>query len=265
MWQQKRVSVVFPAYNEAPNITRAVREFQGPGVVDELLVVDNNSTDGTADLARQAGARVVREPRQGYGHALQCGLREATGDLVILAEPDGTFMGKDVLKLLVYADDFQLVMGTRTSSVFIWQGANMGWFLKWGNWAVAKFLQALFNGPALTDMGCTLRLIHRSALKKILPDLTVGSSHFLPEMVTLALLAKIPMVEISVNYCPRVGESKITGQVSRAIRVGFRMISLVLWYRVTRWGLWRLTVRRDRRRRNLGMAGRSAPTGSKRR
>ncbi len=261
MWQGQRVSVVFPAYNEAPNIARAVKEFQSPGIVDEILVVDNNSSDGTAELARKSGAQVVVEQRQGYGHALQCGLREATGDLIILAEPDGTFMGKDILKLLVYADDFQLVMGTRTSSLFIWQDANMGWFLKWGNWVVAKFLQAFFNGPALTDMGCTLRLIHRKALKKILPDLTVGGSHFLPEMVTLALLAKIPMVEISVNYCPRVGESKITGQLYRAFRVGFNMIALVLWYRFTRWGMWRLNVRRDRRRRrSLGVAARSSQT-----
>lgn len=257
MWQQKRVSVVFPAYNEAPNVTRAVKEFAAVGLIDEILVVDNNSSDGTGELAAKAGARVVREQRQGYGNALQCGLREATGDLIILAEPDGTFMGKDVMKLLVYSDDFQLVMGTRTSSLFIWHGANMGWFLKWGNWIVAKFLQIIFNGPALTDMGCTLRLIHRSALKKILPDLTVGGSHLLPEMVTLALLAKIPMVEISVNYCPRVGESKITGQIHRAFKVGFAMIGLVLRYRFTRWGFWKLNVKRDRRHSNLGISRRA--------
>lgn len=257
MWQQKRVSIVFPAYNEAPNIARAIKEFQAVDVLDEILVVDNNSSDGTGDLALKAGARVVREQRQGYGNALQCGMREATGDLVILAEPDGTFMGKDILKLLVYSDDFQLVMGTRTASLFIWQGANMGWFLKWGNWIVAKFLQMIFNGPALTDMGCTLRLLHRSALKKIVPNLTVGSSHLLPEIVTLALLAKIPMVEISVNYCPRVGESKITGQIHRAFRVGFNMIGLVLWYRLTNWGFWAYKPKRGRRRQNMGISARS--------
>ncbi len=256
MWQQKRVSVVFPAYNEASNIARAVKEFQAVGLIDEILVVDNNSSDGTGDLAAKAGARVVREQRQGYGNALQCGMREATGDLVILAEPDGTFMGKDIMKLLVYSDDFQMVMGTRTASLFIWQGANMGWFLKWGNWIVAKFLQVIFNGPALTDMGCTLRLLHRSALKKIVPNLTVGGSHLLPEIVTLALIARIPMVEISVNYCPRVGESKITGQIHRAFKVGFAMIGLVLWYRLTRWGMWQHKPKRGRRQ-NLGISARS--------
>jgi hypothetical protein len=61
-------------------------------------------------------ARVVRETAQGYGHALRRGLREATGDLVIMAEPDGTFVGRDVMKLLAYADDFEMVCGTRTTA-----------------------------------------------------------------------------------------------------------------------------------------------------
>ena len=92
MYGAKSVSIVFPAYNEGDNIRRAVEEFAIPGVVDEVVVIDNNSRDATATEAAAGGARVVRETRQGYGYALQRGLREATGDLVILAEPDGTFV-----------------------------------------------------------------------------------------------------------------------------------------------------------------------------
>ena len=81
MWGDgKRVSIVFPAYNEAANIARAVREFRAVEVVDEVIVVDNNSRDGTGDLAREAGARVIHEGRQGYGNALRRGLREADGE-----------------------------------------------------------------------------------------------------------------------------------------------------------------------------------------
>jgi len=247
MWQQQCVSVVLPAYNEAKQIAKTIEEFQASGLVDELIVVDNNSTDGTADIAAASGARVVRESKQGYGFACRRGLREAAGDLIVLSEPDGTFLGKDLLKLLAYADDFQIVFGTRTSRVFIWEGANMGWWLKWGNWAVAKMLQALFNGPALTDVGCTMRLIHRTALRKIQRKFSVGGSHFSPEMMILALLHQVSMVEIPVNYCTRVGESKITGQLTRAIRVGLRMIALILRYRLTHGGGWRLS-RRWRRR-----------------
>src|SRR5204862_7578235 len=91
------------------------------GVIDEVIVVDNNSRDRTAAEASATRARVVRETAQGYGHALRRGLREATGDLVIMAEPDGTFVGRDVLKLLAYAEDFEMVCGTRTTRELIWK------------------------------------------------------------------------------------------------------------------------------------------------
>ena len=120
MWDDgKTVSVVFPAYNEAANIARAVRDFQAVPAVDEVLVVDNNSKDGTGELARAAGARVILETKQGYGNALQRGLREATGDYIILAEPDGTFVADDVVKLLAYAHELDMVMGTRTTRELI--------------------------------------------------------------------------------------------------------------------------------------------------
>jgi len=234
VWQGKRVSVVFPAYNEEPNVAAAVRDFGGVAPVDEIVVVDNNSRDRTAQYAAQAGARVVAEPRQGYGFALRRGLRAATGDYVVLAEPDGTFMGKDVLKLLSYADDFDLVLGTRTTRELIWHEANMGLFLRWGNWVVAKLLQALFDGPSLSDCGCTLRLVRRDALEPMQRRFTVGGSHFLPEMVCLALLAGLRVIEVPVNYRGRVGESKITGSLGTGVRVGLRMIGLILRYRLSR-------------------------------
>jgi glycosyltransferase involved in cell wall biosynthesis len=232
MWQGQRVSVVFPAYNEEAGIAAAVDDFGGVEAVDEVLVVDNNSVDLTAARAATAGARVVHEPRQGYGNALRRGLSEAQGEYIVLAEPDGTFMGKDVLKLLAYADDFDLVLGTRTTRELIWHGANMGWQLRWGNWVVAKLLQVLFGGPSLSDCGCTLRLVRRSAAERMLPRFTVGSSHFLPEMVCLALLEGQRLVEVPVNYRDRVGESKITGSMQTALRVGARMIGLILRYRL---------------------------------
>jgi glycosyltransferase involved in cell wall biosynthesis len=232
MWQGHRVSVVFPAYNEEAGIAAAVADFGGLDAVDEVLVVDNNSRDQTAERAKSAGARVVQEPHQGYGNALRRGLAEAQGEYVVLAEPDGTFMGKDVLKLLAYADDFDLVLGTRTTRELIWHGANMGWQLRWGNWFVAKLLQVLFGGPSLSDCGCTLRLVRRSAVAHMLPRFTVGGSHFLPEMVCLALLEGQRLVEVPVNYRDRVGESKITGSMQTALRVAARMVGVIVRYRL---------------------------------
>ncbi len=232
MYHNKTVSVIFPAYNEENYIRAAVEDFFSNGVVDEIVVVNNNSKDRTDAEARQTAARVVLETKQGYGNALQRGLREASGDIIILAEPDSTFMGKDVLKLLAYSDDFDMVCGTRTTAELIWREANMGWFLRLGNWIVAKFTQFLYNTCSLSDMGCTMRLIHRTALQKFVNDLTVGGSHFLPEMIVLAKREKLKVIEIPVNYRGRVGESKITGNLKGTLRTGFRMIALVLRYRL---------------------------------
>ncbi len=234
MYGGRTVTVVFPAFNEEQHIRQAVEEFLAPGVVDDVIVVDNNSRDRTAEEARATPARLVTETAQGYGHALRRGLREATGDLVILAEPDGTFVGRDVLKLLAYADDFDMVCGTRTTRELIWAQANMGWFLRLGNLAVAKFLQVLHGGPSLTDCGCTLRLTHKTAVDRIVGDLTVGGSHFLPEMIILALRGGLRVIEVPVNYRGRIGESKITGTLTGTLRTGFAMIGLILRYRFAR-------------------------------
>jgi glycosyltransferase involved in cell wall biosynthesis len=233
MYGGRTVSIVLPAYNEEQYIRAAVEDFFASGVVDEVIVVDNNSRDGTAKEAAATRARMVTETNQGYGHALRRGLAEATGDLIILAEPDGTFMGRDVLKLLAYSDDFEMVCGTRTTRELIWTQANMGWFLRVGNWAVAKMIQFLYGGPSLSDCGCTLRLVHREAFAKIQQDLKVGGSHFLPEMVILALKRNLRIIEVPVNYRGRVGESKITGSLGGTLRTGFRMIGIILKYRLT--------------------------------
>lgn len=235
MYDGKTVGVVFPVFNEEQNLAQAIQDFFAVGCIDELIVVDNNSSDRSAEIARATPAKVVTESRQGYGYALRRGMQEAASDLVILAEPDGTFMAKDILKLLAYSGEFDLVLGTRTTRELIWAEANMGFLLRYGNWAVAKLLELLFNGPSISDCGCTLRLVRRAALLRMLPYFTVGGSHFLPEMVILGLLDKMHMVEIPVHYRGRLGTSKITGSFKTAMRVGWRMLTLILGYRVRTW------------------------------
>lgn len=227
-----KVSVVFPAFNEEEGIGHAVETFLGQEPIDEVVVVDNNSRDRTAELASEAGARVVSETTQGYGNALRRGLADAAGDLIVMAEPDGTFAAEDVHKLLAYSSDAELVLGTRTTREMIFSEANMGWFLRWGNWAVAKLQQVLFNTPSLSDCGCTMRLVHRGALERFRERLTVGSSHFLPEMVILAHQTGATMIEVPVSYRPRRGTSKITGDLRGMIEVGLNMVALIVAYRV---------------------------------
>jgi hypothetical protein len=126
-----------------------------------------------------------------------------------------------------------MVCGTRTTRELVWEQANMGWFLRIGNWSVAKMIQLLYDGPSLSDCGCTLRLTHRHALERIQDGFTVGSSHFLPEMVILGLKRGLKIIEVPVNYRGRVGESKITGSLGGTLRTGIRMIGLILRYRLT--------------------------------
>ena len=232
MWEGKRVSVILPTYNEKNSIRKCILEFFATGFVDEVIVVNNNAAEGTSDEVRGTGALEIFEKRQGYGWACRKGLETATGDLLALCEPDGTFQPRDIHKLLVYSDDFEYVLGTRTTEEFIWAGANMGMFLKWGNWAVAKLMEFLFNCSIMTDVGCTLRLITRSAYQRVRRALSVGSSQFGPHLTLLVIRSGMPFTEISVHYRPRVGESAVTGNVWKAIGLGLRMISMILHFRL---------------------------------
>jgi len=145
-----------------------------------------------------------------------------------------TLTADDVHKLLAYSADVELVLGSRNTRELIWEAANMGWFLRWGNWIVAKLLQVLYDAPSLSDVGCTMRLIHRDALERFRGQLTVGSSHFLPEMVVLARLHNVTMLEIPLNYRSRHGKSKITGNLKGTLVTGFNMVGVILRYRAKR-------------------------------
>lgn len=239
MWKNKTVSVIFPTYNEKDSIRAAIEDFFSSGFVDEIIVVNNNAAEGTDEEVAATRARLVYETRQGYGHAIWKGLEEATGDLLIIAEPDSTFSGHDVTKLLAYSEDVPVVFGTRTQREFVWEGANMGLFLKWGNWAVGKLIEFLFNTTILTDAGCSMRLLHREAYMRIRSQFSVGGSAFGPQITLLTILNGIPFIEIPVNYRKRVGQSSVTGSKWKAFRLGMWMIGMILRYRCLSWFGWR--------------------------
>ena len=234
MWQEQTVSVVFPTYNEKESIRAAIEDFFSSGYVDEIIVVNNNAAPGTSEEVAPTRAIEVFERQQGYGHAIQRGLAEASGDLLIISEPDGTFMGNDVLKLLAYSDDFDVIFGTRTSKELIWEGANMGFLLKLGNVVVAKMAEFLFNSTILTDVGCTMRLIRRSVYEKIRPRFASGGNDFGLEMMLIIIKQRIRFMEIPLNYRPRVGKSSVTGDLRKAIWLGICMAGRVLRARFTK-------------------------------
>jgi len=96
MWRNKKVSVVFPTYNEKDSIKEAIDDFFASGFVDEIVVVNNNAAYGTDEEVKKTPARLIYEKKQGYGYAIWKGLQEATGEYLIISEPDGTFSGRPV-------------------------------------------------------------------------------------------------------------------------------------------------------------------------
>lgn len=232
MFKGKKVSLIFPAYNEEENIGQAVKDFKALNLIDQILVIDNNSRDQTAVIAKRSGAKVIKETKQGYGFALRRGLKEASGDYIILCEPDGTFSAKNALKLLKNIEKYDMVTGTRTRQEFIKKGANMGFGLRWGNIILAKILQFLYQTSPLTDCGCTFRILKKELAKKILPHFTVGGSYFLAELVVLTALADGKIKEIPLCYGQRIGTSKITGSFKRTVKVGWNMAKIIFGYRI---------------------------------
>lgn len=232
MWRGKSLSVVLPTYNEKDSIADVIRRFEALGVVDEVVVVNNNAAAGTSEEVATTGAREVLETRQGYGAAIQRGLREVDTDLVAVCEPDGTFDPEDLHKLLPFTRECDMVVGSRTVSHFIWDGANMGWFLQWGNWAVAKLVEVLYNTTSLSDVGCTFRVLSRERKEDVLRHSKLAGSAYGLEMLLLAVVRAAKLVQVPVNYHARVGQSSVTGDLGKTIRLGTEMILLVLRMRL---------------------------------
>lgn len=235
MWNGQRLAVVLPTYNEHLSIADCIRSFESLGIVDEILVVNNNAHPDTSPAVAPTTAREVHESTQGYGAAIRRGLAETTDfDLVCVCEPDGTFDPADLMKLLPFTSDVDVVFGSRTVQTFILSGANMGWFLRWGNWAVAKLAEVLYNTVYLSDVGCTFRVLKRSAIDEMTPDFVGNASAFGFEMMLHAARRRMTMVQVPVKYQPRVGESSVTGDFGKALTLGLRMIAMCLRMRLRR-------------------------------
>ena len=108
----------------------------------------------------------------------------------------------------------------------------MGWFLRWGNWAVAKLTEVLFNTVYLSDVGCTFRVLSRSAVDEISPRWHGDGSPAGFEMMLTAVDLRLDLVQIPVTYRPRVGESSVTGDRLKAVRLGLEMIAMLIRVRL---------------------------------
>jgi len=239
-WHPTKIAVAITAYNEAKAIEQVVREFKAQESVVEVIVIDNNSRDGTAALAARAGARVVLETRQGYGYACIRGLQEALNvpeaETIVLTEGDGTFVANDLAKFQAYIHQADLVVGTRVAPGLVEEHSQMDHFFIWGNIFASALLRLKFwdlqflGAVSLSDLGCTYRAIRREALAKIARQLQVGGDHFSPDMIMAALASGLSIVEIPVSFRRRIGDSK---GASRSLWQGLRVGLAMIWHIAT--------------------------------
>ena len=232
MYKDKKVSLIIPAYNEQDTIAAVIQDFRTEERLDEIIIVDNNSRDRTGEIAREQGAKVILETRQGYGCALRAGMDHAEGDILILSEADGSFRSSDIKKFLAYIEDADMVIGTRTTKQMTDQGARMNFLIRIMNVLWAKFLQMLWflhNETRFTDVGCTYRAIWKEAYAKIRDGLTAAGPDFSPEMMAEALHKRLKIVEIPVKYFQRSGgESKHSVSYYHLARTALKMLRTVI-------------------------------------
>jgi glycosyltransferase involved in cell wall biosynthesis len=231
MFEGRSVAVILPTYREKATIRAVIEGFDRLGVVDDIIVVNNNAEPGTSEEVAGTAAREVVETLQGYGAAIRRGIRESSADLVCVCEPDGTFEPKDLQKLLAYSEDFQFVFGSRTVRELIWDGANMGHFLRWGNWAVAKEMELLFNTTSLSDVGCTMRVMDGPIVRRFEPIIENNGGILGPELMLLAIIGGWNVIQVPVNYKPRGGVAGTTERFLPAFRIGIGMIGMIWRYR----------------------------------
>lgn len=230
MYEGKTVSVVFATYREKKSIKKVINDFLATGFVDEVIVVNNNAEKGTDEEVKKTKTKLVYETRQGYGYAFQKAITSANSDYILVCEPDGTFMASDIERFLVYAREFDVVIGTRTSQIGALSGASMGVFRKFANVIEAKTIEVLFNSVALTDVGCAYKLFKKSALKRIIPLWrNQKTALFNTELTLLTVALNLKFVEIPITYAPRVGKSQIVGKWHQVVKWAF-IIQFYIFY-----------------------------------
>jgi glycosyltransferase involved in cell wall biosynthesis len=217
------VSVVIPCLNEEASIARCVTEarraIEGEGWDGEVIVANNGSDDRSAELAREAGALVIHEPRRGYGSAYRAGFAAAQGDYIVMADADLTYDFADIPRFVSKLDEgADLVMGDRMSGI---QPGAMPWHHRYVGNPILTGILNLFFRTGVRDAHCGMRAVRRSALPEL--DLRTTGMEFASEMVIRAGKERLAIEEVPIHYHPREGESKLS-----SFRDGWRHLRFLL-------------------------------------
>jgi glycosyltransferase involved in cell wall biosynthesis len=223
---QVRVSVIIPTHNEAQSIGRVLADLPS-GLVTEVLVVDSHSTDGTPEIASKMGARIVREPRRGYGRACLTGLAEAsTPDIVVFLDGDYSDRPAELPLLLapIIEGRADITIGSRLGKQSI-PGA-LPWHAAFGNHLAAFLIQLLYC-VKISDLG-PFRAGRADVLRRLeLRETTYG---WAVEIILKGTLAGFRIVEVPVSYYPRIGKSKISGTLRGTVGAAWFILSLIVRY-----------------------------------
>jgi glycosyltransferase involved in cell wall biosynthesis len=224
-----RIAAIIPALDEEEAIGAVVLGLDR-GLVREVIVVDNGSRDRTAARAAEAGARVVRESRRGYGRACLAGVQAASGaEILVFVDGDGSDVPGELPRLLapIQQGTADLVLGSRVLGSR--EPGSLSAHQLWGNRLVLALLRALY-GLRLTDIG-PFRAVRADALQGL------GMAHptygWPVEMVVKAVRQKLRIAEVPVEYRRRIGRSKVAGTVRGSVLAGYHLVATVLRYA---WG-----------------------------
>jgi glycosyltransferase involved in cell wall biosynthesis len=214
---------VIPCLNEAGQIeecvTKALRTMKEQGIDGEVVVADNDSEDGSAEIARAAGARVIHEPRRGYGSAYLAGFSAARGKYIVMADADLTYDFAEIPNFVKQLDDgADLVMGDRMDNI---QPGAMPWLHRYVGNPILSGVLNLFFRTGVRDAHCGMRAIRRSTLPQL--DLRTPGMEFASEMVIRASKEHLDIRQFPIEYHPRGGESKLS-----SFRDGWRHLRFLL-------------------------------------
>lgn len=224
-----KIKVIIPAYNEEKAIANVIQEI--PSIVDEIIVISNNSTDNTIKAAEEAGATVLSENRKGYGYACLKGMeyisnQEIKPDIVVFLDGDYSDYPEELIKLIapILKDDIDFVIGSRVPSLR--ERGSMTPQQIFGN-CLATFLMKLFFSAKFTDLGPFRAIKYNNLLALKMEDKTYG---WTVEMQLKVLKQNMSYVEIPVRYKNRIGVSKVSGTIKGSVMAGIKIIGWIFKY-----------------------------------
>ena len=223
------IKVIIPAYNEQDSIGNVVNDI--PKIVDEVIVVSNNSTDQTEENAKKAGATVLTEERKGYGYACLKGMdyiaqQEKKPNIIVFLDGDYSDYPEQLTELVhpILNNNIDFVIGARVKELR--ENGSMTPQQVFGNW-LATFLMKLFFGAKFTDLGPFRAIKYNKLLALEMQDKTYG---WTVEMQLKALKQKLTYTEIPMKYRNRIGVSKVSGTVKGTIFAGIKILGWIFKY-----------------------------------